>query len=225
MKTKMEKTIMLNNNVALVKKDIVPQYDMIVFCHLRWEFVYQRPQHLISRLSKNMKVLFVEEPIAKSPGAKDTYTTINITENIDVFKPKVDDIEDIALLLKKFLKSNKPVIGWFYSSSFSPLLTVINFETVIYDCMDELSLFKGASKHLINQEKFLLSHADIVFTGGKSLFESKKNLHSNVYCFPSSVDETHFAKAQNGIEVPSDIFFLKNPIVGYYGVIDERIDL
>ncbi|MFV8361483.1 glycosyltransferase [Flavobacterium sp. LS1P3] len=172
-----------------------------------------------------MKVLFVEEPIAKSPGAKDTYTTINITENIDVFKPKVDDIEDIALLLKKFLKSNKPVIGWFYSSSFSPLLTVINFETVIYDCMDELSLFKGASKHLINQEKFLLSHADIVFTGGKSLFESKKNLHSNVYCFPSSVDETHFAKAQNGIEVPSDIFFLKNPIVGYYGVIDERIDL
>jgi glycosyltransferase involved in cell wall biosynthesis len=96
---------------------------------------------------------------------------------------------------------------------------------VIYDCMDELSLFKGADPQLIEQEKYLLSEADIVFTGGKSLYEAKKKVHSNVYCFPSSVEHAHFRKALNGIPVPEDVARLKGPIIGYYGVIDERIDL
>ncbi|RZJ24383.1 MAG: glycosyltransferase family 1 protein, partial [Flavobacterium sp.] len=101
----------------------------------------------------------------------------------------------------------------------------MKFDTVVYDCMDELSLFKGAPQALIDQEKYLLASADIVFTGGKSLYESKKQMHKNVYCFPSSVDEAHFAKAANGIAVPADIAGISSPIVGYFGVIDERIDL
>ena len=142
-----------------------------------------------------------------------------------VLQPKVESIEDIASIIHHYVLNHDVEVGWFYSPSFSPLLETFSFGTVVYDCMDELSLFKGAPQELINQEKFLMSNADIVFTGGKSLYESKKEMHYNVYCFPSSVDEDHFAQARNGIAVPTDIAFIKWPIIGYFGVIDERIDL
>lgn len=226
---------MINNLTNTQKKTITktdlldscaPQYyDMIVFCHLRWQFVYQRPQHIISRLASNMKVLFIEEPVHHHHDDNLSGNLMVITEKLHVLQPYVKDIESIIAILPHYIKNKTIPIGWFYSASFSPLLEQINFETVIYDCMDELSLFKGASVHLINQEKYLMAHADIVFTGGKSLYESKKQLHSNVYCFPSSVDEAHFAQALNGISPAADIASLPKPIVGYYGVIDERIDL
>ena len=198
---------------------------MIVFCHLRWQFVYQRPQHIISRLASNMKVLFIEEPVHHHQDDNSSGNLMVITEKLHVLQPYVKDIESIIDILPVYIKNKAIPVGWFYSASFSPLLEQINFETIVYDCMDELSLFKGAPVHLINQEKYLMAHADIVFTGGKSLYESKKQLHSNVYCFPSSVDEEHFAQALNGISPAADIASLPKPIVGYYGVIDERIDL
>jgi glycosyltransferase involved in cell wall biosynthesis len=95
----------------------------------------------------------------------------------------------------------------------------------VYDCMDELSNFKNASPNLPAYEQQLLAQADVVFTGGKSLFEAKKNLHEDVYCFPSSVDRDHFQKAlHEETEIPEDLTGLRKPVVGYYGVIDERID-
>jgi len=222
------------NNVKNTKKnasgttnllnDENPQYyDMIVFCHLRWEFVYQRPQHIISRLSSNIKVLFIEEPLPSQSG--NSGNLIMVSDTLHVLQPNVTNIEAIANIIPEYVKNKNIPYGWFYSASFSPLLEQLDFETVIYDCMDELSLFKGAPEHLINQEKYLMAHADIIFTGGKSLYESKKQWHENVHCFPSSVDESHFAKALNGITVPDDIANLQSPVVGYYGVIDERIDL
>ena len=201
------------------------QYDMIVFCHLRWEFVYQRPQHIISRLAKDRKILFIEEPIGFAPQEENTAILKKVTPQLHVLQPKVKGIKDIANLLPKYVSNSRVSIGWFYSAAFSVLLQEINFETIIYDCMDELSLFKGAPQELIDQEKFLISNAAIVFTGGKSLYDSKKEMHRNAFCFPSSVDESHFAQALNGIEIPADIAYIKAPIVGYYGVIDERIDL
>ena len=222
------------NNVKNTKKnasgttnllnDENPQYyDMIVFCHLRWEFVYQRPQHIISRLSSNIKVLFIEEPLPSQ--SANSGNLIVVSDTLHVLQPNVTNIEAIANIIPEYVKNKNIPYGWFYSASFSPLLEQLDFETVIYDCMDELSLFKGAPEHLINQEKYLMAHADIIFTGGKSLYESKKQWHENVHCFPSSVDESHFAKALNGITVPDDIANLQSPVVGYYGVIDERIDL
>ena len=198
-------------------------YDMIVFCHLRWEFVYQRPQHIISRLSSDFKVLLIEEPLPTQ--SANSGNLIVVSDTLHVLQPNVSTIEAIANIIPEYVKNKNIPYGWFYSASFSPLLEQLNFETVIYDCMDELSLFKGAPEHLINQEKYLMAHADIIFTGGKSLYESKKQWHENVHCFPSSVDESHFAKALSGITVPDDIANLQSPVVGYYGVIDERIDL
>lgn len=212
------------NNKVLSNTDSAQYYDIIVFCHLRWQFVYQRPQHIISRMAKTMKTLFIEEPIYDNEN-KNSGSLIVIDSMLHVLQPNVKDIESIAGIIFNYVRNKHVTVGWFYSASFSPLLEQISFETVVYDCMDELSLFKGAPEQLINQEKYLMAHADIIFTGGKSLYESKKQFHHNVHCFPSSVEASHFAKALNGISIPEDIAGLQSPIVGYYGVIDERIDL
>jgi glycosyltransferase involved in cell wall biosynthesis len=199
-------------------------YDMVVFSHLRWEFVFQRPQHIITRLASARKVLFVEEPIAFSPGEENTANLLHVHENITVLQPRVNNIASIEKILKKQLIEKPQLTAWFYSPAFIPLLDKFRFKTIIYDCMDELSLFRGADPLLIDQEKHLLSKAHIVFTGGKSLYEAKQAVHRNVYCFPSSVEQAHFRKALNGIAVPKDILNLKGTVIGYYGVIDERID-
>lgn len=195
-------------------------YDLIVFSHLRWDFVYQRPQHIISRLAKTLKVLFVEEPIGKD---KDSMLII-INDNLHVFQAGLDSVEEIGCELKSYFHQCPARIAWFYSPAFTPLLKYFEFNKIVYDCMDELSLFKGASAKLSEQEDLLLKSAEIVFTGGKRLYENKKRKHRNVFCFPSSVDQKHFEKALNGISVPADAKVNK-PLIGYYGVIDERIDM
>lgn len=212
---------LLNTNTI----DTSLSYDMVVFCHLRWGFVYQRPQHIISRLSKSYSILFIEEPIPFEEGEENSYELEEISPSLHILKPKVNSIKEIANLISPLLKGSFIDIGWFYSPAFSILIPDFSFGTIIYDCMDELSLFKGAAKELINQEKFLLNESDMVFTGGKSLFESKNKFHSTVYCFPSSVDREHFEQALTDIPVPEDIKNIPLPIVGYFGVIDERIDL
>ncbi|WP_426485243.1 glycosyltransferase [Flavobacterium sp. 2] len=220
----LKKTKINSEKAVTTVHDQGEYYDMIVFCHLRWQFVYQRPQHIISRMATTMKVLLIEEPWHK-PENQNLGSLMIVNENLHVLQPNVTSIEAIAGIIPSYVKNNNIPVGWFYSASFCPLLETLEFDTIVYDCMDELSLFKGAPAHLIDQEKYLMASADIIFTGGKSLYESKKQFHSDVYCFPSSVDEEHFAKARNGISIPSDIGDVKAPIVGYYGVIDERIDL
>lgn len=214
------------NRNSKIKSGSGANYNMVVFCHLRWGFVYQRPQHLISRLSKNYKILFVEEPIPfEKDEEENEYLLEIVNNNLHILKPKVRNIEGIKNVLNPLLKNSSLEIGWFYSPSFSPLLTEFKFDTVVFDCMDELSLFKGAPQEIITQEKFLLSEAHVVFTGGKSLFESKSQAHNNVHCFPSSVDRKHFEQAKKEIKVPEDIKNIRRPVIGYFGVIDERIDL
>ena len=216
-KNKLNKKIRSYENAA-------QHYDMIVFSHLRWQYVYHRPQHIISRMAKKLKVLFIEEPLLYNENKK-SGNLIIVDEILHVLQPNVPDIQSIATIIPDYVNNNTISFGWFYSAAFCPLLEHINFDNIIYDCIDELSLFKDASPQLIHQEKYLMAQADIVFTCGKSLYESKKQLHRNVHCFPNSVDEFHFSKALNGIAIPADIAALKSPIVGYYGVIDERIDL
>jgi glycosyltransferase involved in cell wall biosynthesis len=198
------------------------KYDMIVFCHLRWDFVYQRPQHIISRFANDLRVLFVEEPMHASEGVNPLRI---LSDNLHVLQPNISDIKELPTLLVEIIGKDATPIAWFYSPSFCGVLDKFSFASVVYDCMDELSLFKGASSELINQELVLLRNASVVFTGGKSLFEAKFPMHSNVHCFPSSVDIEHFSKAQNGIIIPDELNGISSPIVGFFGVLDERMDL
>lgn len=203
---------------------------VIVFSHLRWDFVTQRPQHILTRLAKTAKILFVEEPIPFQGDEEGTANLISISENITVLQPKIHAahlIDDLKVLIQQhgaYLYPEAPIL-WFYSAAFHEISDHLPHALKVYDCMDELAAFKGASQLLVDQEKTLLQKADVVFTGGKSLYESKKQWSNSIYCYPSSVDRAHFEKALlESTSIPSDIKDIPQPIAGYFGVIDERID-
>lgn len=205
---------------------------IIVFCHLRWEFVYQRPQHLLSRLAQNFKIIVVEEPLFHE--GKSFLKTYSPSANLTICQPHTavraggfhdDQLAKLEPLIAELAPKDENPIVWFYTPMALPLLKQLNAGLVVYDCMDELSAFSNAPKQLIQREKALLGIADIVFTGGPSLYQSKRNLHPNVHCFPSSVDAVHFEQALdrgNGHPAQANI---SGPRLGFYGVIDERIDL
>ncbi len=203
--------------------------DLIAFSHLRWEFVYQRPQHLMTRFSQYRRILFVEEPISENES--DITKVFAVNKSITVIQPRIkreNFFDDLAHIVKSYcnnLSIQNPHL-WFYSAAFQKIIPYFSSHKIIYDCMDELSAFKNADPALINEEKSLLSKADIIFTGGKSLFEEKSKLAKNVFCFPSSVDRMHFQKALLAeTVVPEELQSVIRPIIGYCGVIDERIDL
>ncbi len=209
----------------------IENYDLVCFSHLRWNFVFQRPQHLLTRFAKHMRVFYIEEPVY---GDSDYCDVTQPEENIWIVVPHLiensNEQEIISrrkdLLSKVFLeKAIKEYIFWYYtpmsllvSDSFDPKL-------VIYDCMDELSAFKFAPAGLKESETRLFKKADLVFTGGHSLYEAKKNNHSQIYPFPSSIDKQHFQQARSITSDPQDQLSIPHPRFGFYGVIDERMNL
>ena len=207
---------------------------LIVFSHLRWNFVFQRPQHLLSRLSQRYRIYFFEEPI---PGAERDYLEISEpSPNVRVCRPHStitssgfhdDQIPTLQEMVLDLLKTEQieDYGVWFYSPMALPLMRDLSPMVIAYDCMDELSAFRNAPRQLLQRESALLKIADVVFTGGPSLYRAKKDRHPSVHCFPSSVDAAHFERArQPGVEHPSQQS-LRRPRLGYFGVIDERIDL
>ena len=117
-----------------------------------------------------------------------------------------------------------PLIAWYYTPMMLPFSRHITPIVTVFDAMDELSKFKFAPTQLLSLEQELLDRSDIVFTGGSSLYEAKKDRHDNVHCFPSSVDRAHFAKARSRLFDPADQEDLPRPRLGFYGVLDERFD-
>ncbi|MDB5140867.1 MAG: glycosyl transferase [Mucilaginibacter sp.] len=202
--------------------------NMICFSHLRWDFVFQRPQHLLTRLSESLKVFFIEEPIYDAAG-KDYYTYLSRGENIVVMVPHIksgltanENRAALKRLFDKFMENKNLAdhVFWYYTPMALEFSRKYNPELTVFDCMDELSAFKFAPEELKTLEKELLKKADIVFTGGYSIYEAKKNQHANIYPFPSSIEKEHFAKAR-GLEKKEN----GKIKLGFYGVIDERFDI
>lgn len=206
--------------------------DIICFSHLRWNFVYQRPQHILGRLAQKFRVFFVEEPVydTDSPFLDNTISREGVWILVPHIAAEMDDTassKTIQHLLQRFFNYFEitQYIFWFYtpmalsvSNTFSPML-------VIYDCMDELSAFKNAPADLQQKEKELFARADIVFTGGQSLYQAKKELHRCIFAFPSSIDKKHFRKARAPLRDPEDQSSIPHPRIGFFGVIDERMDI
>jgi UDP-galactopyranose mutase len=216
--------------------------DLVCISHLRWDFVWQRPQHLLSRLAKHHRVLFVEEPMttldASEPFIEAREVAPNVT-TIRMFQPADhhhwighgDPLTALTYtrLLNHYLAKHlfrKPMM-WLYTPMGMEFADNIPHKLLIYDVMDELSSFRGASHLLRERETAILREANIVFTGGASLYEAKCLFNENTYLFPSGVEIEHFAQAANpeALPVPDDMAYIKPPILGYYGVIDERMDL
>jgi glycosyltransferase involved in cell wall biosynthesis len=204
---------------------------LIVFSHLRWNFVYQRPQHLLSRMASRWPVIFIEEPV---PGAPETrLEKFAPAPGVEVWRPHVtgtvagfhdDHLPELRRLLASAVQERQPIDYWlwFYTPMALPLAAQLSPRGVVYDCMDELSAFRNAPRQLMQRENALFTMANLVFTGGRSLYNAKRERHADVHCFPSSVDARHFSRAATDHPLQAH---LPHPRLGYCGVIDERIDL
>jgi UDP-galactopyranose mutase len=207
--------------------------DLVCFSHLRWNFVYQRPQHLLNRFAKNYRVFYVEEPIYDS--SADNYLEVtNPSGNLWVVVPHLvgGKDEDFAVAQQKELLSkffiDKEILNyffWYYTPMSLTFTDQFNPIVIIYDCMDELAAFKFAPQALKDRENELFTKADLVFTGGYSLYEAKKHKHPDVHAFPSSIDVSHFNKARAYTVDPEDQASIPHPRIGFFGVIDERMDM
>ncbi|HEY9635038.1 MAG TPA: UDP-galactopyranose mutase [Coleofasciculaceae cyanobacterium] len=219
--------------------------DLICLSHLRWNFVFQRPQHLFTRFAQGRRVFFVEEPIfsVAPPAASVTNGSTGRVGRLDVTQHEsgvwvivphlpegLSEQEQCAAqqsLLNELFAEHEihKYIFWYYTPMSLGFTRHLEPMAVVYDCMDELSAFRGAPPLLKECEAELFRRADLVFTGGQSLYEAKRNQHENVYAFPSSVEVAHFAQARTIKQDPADQANIPHPRLGFYGVIDERMDI
>jgi glycosyltransferase involved in cell wall biosynthesis len=215
---------------------------IIVHSHLRWDFVWQRPQQLLSRFAQRSDVLFVEEPIYLDDVGEARLDLSLPMARVHRAVPMLpatlrgeydESIAVIRELVRRQIAADGALGGlfaqplqWFYTPMPAPaMIGAFGERAVVYDCMDELSKFRFAPAALVDRERYLMAQADVVFAGGYKLSQSKAKYHQNVHFFGCGVDVAHFATARSAdVEVPREIAALKRPVIGYYGVIDERID-
>jgi len=206
--------------------------NLICFSHLRWNFVFQRPQHLMTRAAQQWRVFFIEEPVFSENLEISTFNERN-ENNVWVITPQFPNTltpteirQEQENLVNTLLKQYDitDYATWYYTPMALAFSQQLEPQVVVYDCMDELSAFKGAPPELLEWESELLERADLVFTGGVSLYEFKRNRHANAHAFPSSIDKAHFGKAKTADE-PDDQKTITSPKFGFYGVIDERFDI
>ncbi len=206
--------------------------DLLVFSHLRWDFVYQRPQHLISRFAKDNRVWFFEEPLFGDEGrllrtsAREDQLTICVP-HLPHGLSEQEIWDSQRDLLTELVVSNgiHEYACWYYNPMAVNFTRQLTPAATVYDCMDELSGFRGAPPGLCQAEQELFRRADLVFTGGQSLYESKRTQHSSVHAFPSSIDASHCQHARTPQDHPEDRGQLPHPRIGIAGVIDERLDI
>lgn len=206
--------------------------DLICFSHLRWNFVFQRPQHLMTRFAAHMRVFYIEEYVIDTIQIPFLQVN-NIAENLWIVTPHIskelvhEENNIIKGLVDQLIETNNITrfFSWYYTPMALNYSRHLQPEKVIFDCMDELSAFKFSPPALKQRERELLSLCDLVFTGGDSLFQTKKNQHDAVYLFPSSIDYSHFSAARSALADPVDQQMIPYPRMGFFGVIDERFDV
>ena len=203
--------------------------------HLRWDWVYQRPQHLAGRAASDYEVVFWEEPVVALPGETAPSLRLRQTvEGVTVAVPVLPaglgaleaDAAQRSLLDGLLGELSQPVsVAWYYTPMALDFAGHVPAAVTVFDSMDELSAFAGASARLPLLERRLMRGADLVFTGGRSLYAAKRHRHPRVSLFPSSVDGAHFRAARGNDQSPAWQAALPRPRIGYFGVIDERLNL
>lgn len=219
-----------------------PKNPLIVHSHLHWDWVWQRPQQFLSRLSRNRRVLFCEGPRLFSEDKPPFFQIATDARfpNVQILQTHLpaSRFGDGAWVDSQRLKIarqalNGPLRGqfynpvqWFYDPmAVSAFVGQLDEKAVVYDCMDELSKFRFAPPELIERERILLDKADVVFAGGRKMWEAKSRRNSNCHFYGCGVDIDHFGKARKlKTELPKDLAAIPGPRLGYFGVVDERLD-
>lgn len=217
-------------------------YPIIVHCHLCWDWVWQRPQQFVSRLSRRHRTLFIEmlspdpalaAPLVhvRTPEEFPNLTLLSLQFPASRWGDGTYVDGERRRLVQEFLAGpgagqfERPV-QWFYDPmAITAFAGQMRERLTVYDCMDELSKFRGAPPELVEREHELLALSDVVFTGGRRLFEAKSQFHDNCHFYGCGVDGEHFGKARRAeTMVPADLAALPEPVLGYFGVVDERMD-
>lgn len=220
---------------------------VLCLAHLRWDWVWQRPQHLLSRIARHYPVLYVQEPTIGAADAALHIEPVAETGALSAWQPVFPDRPEIIaewratytrsvqeLLIAQGwlrqtpdgLQATRPIIAWFYTPQPVYMLDELPTSLVVYDVMDELAYFKGAAADLPQREARLLEQAQVVFCGGRSLYAARQQRHPNTHLFASGVEAAHFARAADpATPVATELAALSQPVLGYYGVLDERLDL
>lgn len=198
---------------------------ILCFSHLGWNFVYQRPQHLLSRFAVNDRVFYFEEPFISGRNGYTAETQEGIII-IRMFSEAENRFEKLKKVVNSVLKDHRisNYLCWYYTPMALEFTEHLSPELVIYDSMDELRNFRFAPENLPALEEELFRRSDIVFTGGHSLYNAKKHRHHNIHAFPSSIDREHFAAAKSRQPDPEDQKDIPHPRLGFFGVVDERFD-
>jgi glycosyltransferase involved in cell wall biosynthesis len=221
---------------------------VLCLSHLSWEGVWQRPQQLLSRLARTWPVLFVHDPHIGGPDEGPRVDLVRDDGAVRVVQPVMPDRADVlarwrevfgALMLDLLrhrgwarelpggeVVATRPLVVWLSTPVPVHVLPRIPADLVVYDVMDELSAFRGAGTDHVDREPLLLRRADLVFAGGPSLYAARRDRHPRVHLFASGVDAPHFAAAlDRSTPIAPVVARLPRPVLGFYGVIDERIDL
>ena len=208
-----------------------PSLDLICLSHLRWNFVFQRPQHLMTRCAREYRVFFVEEPIFQdeiTPHMQIEHA--GLVRVVVPYLPTGMSTEEAIAAQRELLDQHMDAeqiseyVLWYYTPMALAFTDHLSAIALVYDCMDELSAFKGAPALIKAREAELMQRASLVLTGGQSLFDAKRHQHANIHPCPSSVDVTHFAQARHITTDPQDQKTIPHPRLGFFGVIDERFD-
>jgi UDP-galactopyranose mutase len=215
--------------------------------HLGWNWVWQRPQQILSRVARHWPVIYVNEPGIQRGYLAEPYLDLVAEQaNLSAWQPEFPDRAELLprwretyvelvrdrLLRRGWLarsdgviRATRPLLLWFYTPVPFYFADQMPAEVIVYDVMDELASFKHAAPDMAEREARLLARADVVFAGGRSLFEARRGRHGNLHLFASGVEPEHFAAALSPeTEIPAEIAGLPHPVLGYYGVIDERLD-
>lgn len=206
---------------------------IVCFAHVRWNLVFQRPQHIMTRLADSFDVLYWEEPREETDCTTARIEREQLGEGIERLVPVLPaglgeaarDAQLAGLLEDVLANITGPRIFWYYTPMMLGFSAAAQADLVVYDCMDELANFAFAPADIAVREAALMARADLVLCGGKSLYEARIGRHPEIHCVPSGVDVAHFARGADGLPDPVDQAGLPRPRLGFYGVIDERMDL
>jgi glycosyltransferase involved in cell wall biosynthesis len=125
----------------------------------------------------------------------------------------------------KRLDYRKPLIYTFVPAS-AWVVDRLDGERVIYHCVDEFSQFAGAGPEIAELERELIERSDLVITCSEPLREAKSRINPNTVLVRHGVEHAHFAKAlDDDTVIPDDVRDLPRPIIGFYGLVAEWVDL
>jgi glycosyltransferase involved in cell wall biosynthesis len=218
----------------------VSSLPIIAVCHLSWSWVWQRPQQFLSRLARTHPVLFVETYCSDVPQTDVRLSTPEGHPNVTVCQMHLPANRwsdgryidrERRRALQRTLAQELPgqfddAILWFNDPmAVTAFAGHLDESLIVYDCMDELSQFKGAPPTLLEREQELLEVADVVFCGGRKMRDRRLRVNPNSHFYGTGVDCRHFGAALTpGLAIAPEIAELDGPVLGYFGVIDERID-